>query len=267
MIHQNYKLGIRAIHQKYIKTAILEAKQNGFEFLEIHMSAPQFQPKNYTESQLNGIKNFAKKNGITLQTHSEIGQSLIQIDKGIREAEQQRIKQYIQFSRQLGSRCLTLHVGKSLAYHAGSESFSHDKLFPKFYTNLFEDSIKHLVSIAPKDLLICIENDNFTEGYRKVLGKYLNTGKIFLTWDIMKNFQFKPKKVLYPKLFKFMKSNVNYVRNVHISGPGHAGIKGYEKDFIPFLKLLQGKNIPIIIEVLSLKEAIKTRQAIKKLGF
>jgi len=262
---KNFRLGIRAIHQKDIKTAIIEAKKNGFKILEIHMSAPQFQPQSYTTSQLNEIKNYAKKNEIIIQTHSEIGQSLIQIDKGIRGAEQQRIKQYIQFSRQLGARCLTLHVGKSLAYHAGTESFSHDKLFPKFYTSLFEDSIKHLISIAPKDLLICIENDNFTEGYRKVLGKYLKTGKIFLTWDIMKNFQYKPTKVLYPKLWQFMKKNINYIRNVHISGPNHAGIQGFEKDFTPLLKSVKNQDLPIVIEMLSIKEAVRAKKIIQGL--
>ena len=48
----NFKLGMRAVHQKNIKSAILEAKRNGFEVLEIHLSSPQFLPQNHTPKQI-----------------------------------------------------------------------------------------------------------------------------------------------------------------------------------------------------------------------
>ncbi len=258
-----YRFGIRGVYQKSVKAAIIEAKKNGFEVLEIHLSSPQFHPQCYTQQQLTDIKYFAIKSGVILQTHSEIGQSLIQSDKGLRLAEQRRTKQYMQFSRQIGARCMTLHVGTAPQYHAGSEIFRNDALFPRYYTELFEESVQYLVSIAPRDVMVCIENDNFTEGYRKVLEKYLKTGKVFLTWDFMKNFQFAPQKILKSKLFEFMKRNLRYVQNAHISGPKHAGISGYEKDFLPFLQLVENANTPIILEILSLKEAIEAKEIIQ----
>ena len=67
-----YKLGMRAVHQKNIKTAIVEAKKNGFYMVEIHLTSPQFLPQNYTALQLSEIKSLAQKSGIALSTHSEI---------------------------------------------------------------------------------------------------------------------------------------------------------------------------------------------------
>lgn len=264
----NYKFGIRAIHQKDICTAILEAKKNDFDVLEIHLSSPQFLPQNYTDAQLKRIRDFALKNNITLQTHSELGQSLIHADNILRTAEKQKLNQIIQFSRKIGSRSLTLHVGNAPGYFDGpGKRIPNDSVYTKLYVNLFQESLKHIISIAPKDLFICIENaDNFTVGYQKILAEYLKLNKIFLTLDIMKCYSHKLTGKLREDQWKFFKKNADYVRNIHISGPSHAGLQNSKMDFIPFLKLLQGKNIPAVIEIVSLVEAIKAKKIIQDLG-
>jgi hypothetical protein len=243
----NFKLGIRAIHQKNIKTAILEAKKNGFEVLEIHLSSPQFLPQNHTKVQLKDIRTFSAKSNVILQVHSEINSSLIEVDDIIRRAEKQRLERVVRFSRQLGARCLTLHPGKAPTYYLGNggKVSQNDDIYSNLYNKLFEDSIKHIISIAPKDLFICIENtDNFTVGYRKVLSKYLKTNKIFLTWDILKNLNFKTGPQVWPKQWEFIQKNFKYVRNLHVSGPEHGSLKGLEKNFIPFFELFKNKNLP-----------------------
>lgn len=260
----NFKLGIRAVHQKNIRTAILEAKKNGFEILEIHLTSPQFLPERYTQSQLAEIKNFAEKNNIILQTHSEIGQSLVRAGSIIRKAEKQKLRKIIQFSQKIGARCLTLHIGEAPGYYSGPGQVSRNNdVYTKFYMNLLEDSLKNIIKIAPKDLYICIENDKLNVNYEKVLDKYLKAGKFFLTWDFMKTYSYQPTRKIRQDQLKFFKKNINSVRNVHISGPSHAGLTGYEKDFTPFLKLLKGKDISVILEILSLPEAIKAKVLIQ----
>ena len=249
---------------------VLEAKKNNFEVLEIHFSSPQFLPQNYTKEQADEIKLFAKKNGVILSTHSEIGQSLIVTDNISREAEKKKLKRMVDFSRKIGAINLTLHPGKASAYYSGpGKSTSNEELYSEYYAGLFEDSIKHLVSIAKNDLCICIENtDKFSVTYQKILSKYLKTGKLFLTWDIMKSFSsHKPEMKLYEDRVRFLKGNLKYVRNLHISGPSHGGLEGYEKDFASFFELFKGKNIPMIIEIIDLEEVLKARKIIRELGF
>lgn len=270
MNNTHYKIGMRAVHQKDIKTAIVEAKKHGFDMVEIHLTSPQFLPQKYTKEQLSAVKTFAEKNNITLSTHSEIGQSLILADTLLREATKKQLKKMVEFSRALGAVSLTLHPGKAPAYYLGAgKSMVNDNVYNKYYTELFEDSIKHLISIAKKDLSICIENtDNFNTGYQKVLSKYLKSGKIFLTWDIMKAYaSYKPEAILHDDRFAFLKKNINYVRNLHISGPSHGGFNGHEKDFTIFFTLFQNKNIPMIVEIISLEEAIISKNIIRDLGF
>jgi sugar phosphate isomerase/epimerase len=270
MNNKLYKLGMRAVHQKDIKTAIIEAKKNGFDVLEIHLTSPQFLPQNYTNEQLSDLKALAIKNNIILQTHSEIGQSMLLADNTLRDAEKKKLKKMIDFSRKLGAVSLTLHPGKAPSYYSGpGKSTNNDNVYVKYYNMLFEDSIKHIVSIAPKDLFICIENtDNFKTDYQKILSAYLKTGKVFLTWDIMKSYSsFQPEKKLHEDRMMFLKKNIQYVRNFHISGPSHGGLEGHEDAFITFFEMFKDKNVPMIIEILSLEEVTRAKKIIRGLGF
>lgn len=262
----NSRFGIRAVHQKDLNAAILEAKNNGFGILEIHLSSPQFLPQTYTVSELKKVKNFALKNGILLQIHDAIGHSLIEADEILRKAEKLRLKRLVGFSLLLGARCLTLHPGKAPSYYLGQDEkvLLNDNIYSDFYSKLFDDSLRYLVSLAPKDLYICVENtDNFNLSYQKILQKYLKTGKLFLTWDLYKTLSFgKTIKVKSDQL-SFFQRNVRFVRNIHISGKGHGSIKGYESYFSKFVGLLKEKDLPFIIETIRLNQAIEIKKYIK----
>ncbi len=252
-------IGIRAIHQRNIQTAVLEAKRNGFGILEIHLSSPQFLPQRYDPTDLKKVKVFAKKNNVILQTHSEIGQSLIQADAILRKAEKQKLKQIVQFSRRIGARCLTLHIGDAPAYHFGiGKSIPNDVLYTDYYAELFRDSMKFITVIASKDLPVCIENDRLIPKYQNLLNGFLKTNKIFLTWDLM--------KTLRKDQWKFFKKNIQYVRNIHVSSAGHDSLRGHEKDFTLFFNFLQAESIPMVIEIIPLKKAIETKNIIRKAG-
>ncbi|MEK7203060.1 MAG: TIM barrel protein [Patescibacteria group bacterium] len=263
-----FKLGMRAIYQKNIEAAILEAKRLGFKVLEIHLSAPQFLIAQYSAKRILAIKKIAEKEGIILQTHAPAEFSLIFVDENLRQGARKQLKEMIKFSQALGARALTLHPGKAAIFHqVDGEKIKDDDLYSKFYCRLFEDSIKDIISIAPKNLFICIENtDNFNLGYQKILDKYLRAGKIFLTWDIRKNFDFTTNKLIKEQ-WNFVVKNQRAVKNLHVSGlgAGHGKIDGWEKQLKPFFKLFRNCNLPLIIEVLPKKETVKAKNIIEKI--
>lgn len=264
----NSKLGIRAIHQKTLTAAILEAKNNGFEILEVHLSSPQFLPQTYTASELKKIKAFAFENGVLLQVHDGIGHSLIEADEILRKAEKARLKRLIGLSQQLGARCLTLHPGKAPSYYLGQDEkvLLNDNIYPEFYSELFDDSLRYLASLAPKDLYICVENtDNFNFRYQKILQKYLKTGKLFLTWDLYKTLSFGTTIKVKSDQMHFFQRNIRFVRNIHISGKGHGSIKGHEKHYSKFVEFLKEKDLPFIIETMRLNQAIEIKKYIKSI--
>jgi len=262
-----FKLGNRVIYQPNIGTAIAEAKKYGFEVLEIHLSSPQFMPSRYTSKQLISLKELAIRQKITLHTHAPLEQSMIFTGPEFRQAAKDQLRSMIKFSRALGARCLTLHPGKAAVFHTANGKILNDELYPNFYAGLFEESIKDVISLAPKDLHICVENtDNFIPKYQRILDKYLPTGKIFLTWDIRKNFDYVTNEFVEEK-WNFVRKNREYVKNIHISGlgSGHGSVAGWEHILERFFKLFDGRNLPMIIEVLPLRSAVASKKIIEKL--
>jgi sugar phosphate isomerase/epimerase len=263
-----FKIGNRAIYQPSIRAAISEAKKNGFAVLEIHLTSPQFMPHDFSKKELLAIKKFSKKQGIILQTHAPLEQSLIFTGKELRRAAKDQIKTMIRFSRAIGARRLTLHPGKAATYHTDDgRKLKDDELFPKFYSDLFEDSIKNIISISPKDFYVCVENtDNFTLGYQKILNKYLPTGKVFLTWDIRKNYTYTTSKLIEQQ-WKFVQKNKNYVKNLHVSGfnAAHGELKRWEDKFDRFIKLFSNQKLPMIIEIMPLQSALEAKKIINRL--
>lgn len=263
-----FEIGRRGIYERNIKEAIRVAKRGGFRVLEIHLSSPQFLPERYSVRERRSIQNYARKMDVALQVHGSLEMSLIFIDPDLRASAKRQMDRIVSFCAAIGARCLTLHPGQAVIYHtAEGEKLKNDTLYKRYYERLFEDSIKHLTSIARKDFYICIENtDNFTKSYRKILSRYLKNGKIFLTWDIRKNFSYSNDELLSDQ-WKFVTAHRQYVKNLHISGFGtaHGGIIGYKEKLLPFFRLFGGQDLPLIIEIMPEKQAVVSKVMLERL--
>lgn len=261
-----FNIGYRAIYDPSILSAITKAKKHGFGVVEVHLTAPQFFPNRYSKKKRDYIKLKVEKSGIILQTHVPLEQSLIFTNPHLRKGAKDHLITMVEFSRDIGARCLTLHPGKAAIYNTvDGKKLKDDSIYSKFYAKLFEDSIRHIISIAPKDLFICIENtDNFTSQYQRVLSKYLPTGKIFLTWDIRKNYTYITNKLI-EKQWNFLMRNREYVKNLHVSGfdSVHGNLKGWEDQLDKFFELFSSRNLPLVIEILPLENAVKAKKIIE----
>lgn len=261
-----YKIGIRAIYQKDLRTAVVEARRNGFEVLEIHLSSPQFQPEKYSQRQLKDLAAFAKKQNIILQVHASLESSLLFLNSDLRRAAEVQLKKAVQFSKAIEARCITLHPGSVFGYHfADGTKIKNDDVYRKEYRRLFDDGLKFLNTLSFGSLLVCLENtDNFNLDYQKILEKHLSKKRIFLTWDIRKNFSYTSKEPKKDQL-DFIRRNFKYVKNLHLSGlsGGHGTIGKNERQFIRFINLFKNSNPPIILEVLPLRQAIESKINLK----
>ena len=262
------ELGYRAINQPSLRAAIAEAKRNDFRVLEIHLNAPQFLPGQYSLQQRLAAKAFAQRSGVILQTHASLEQSLIYADPSLRKGASGHLEAMAKFSRDIGARCLTLHPGKAAVYHTSDgKKLKDDSLYGKFYQRLFEDSIRHIISIAHPSLSICVENtDNFMSEYQRVLAKYLPSGKVFLTWDIRKNYTYTTNELIEQQ-WKFVQKHKMYVRNLHVSGFGsaHAGLVEGEERLGRFLKLFRSRDLAMVIEIIPLEDVVAARKVIEGL--
>lgn len=263
-----FKFGTRAIYQKNIKTAILEARRKGFDVLEIHLSSPQFSLNKYPKKELLSFRKLAEQHRIILQIHTSLEASLLFLEPLFRQAAKSYFKNVVQFSRTIGVRCITIHPGSVFGYHTfEGKKIHNDDIYRKYYSQLFQDSLKFIASIAKKPIFICIENtDNFNSDYQKILEKYLKRGNIFLTWDIRKNF-YTTGGLLRVDQWNFIKRNLKYVKNIHISGlsGGHGKIETREKRLNKVIKLFSKQNIPMVLEVLPLKVAVDSKKNLREI--
>lgn len=263
-----FNIGYRTIYQKNIRSAIKEAKANGFRVIEIHLTSPQFLPSQYSLKELESVKNLSERENIILQVHAPLEQSLIFVNKELRLGGKKQIEEMIRFGVNLGAKCLTLHPGKAAIYHnSDGQKIKDDDIYSEFYKRLFEDSIKHIISIAPKNFFVCIENaDNFTLQYQKVLNKYLPNGRLFLTWDIRKNYSYTTNELIKEQ-WEFVQKNKNYVKNLHVSGfsTAHGEIKGWEEKLNRFISLFGNSGLSLIIEIMPLKYALEAKKIINSL--
>lgn len=260
-----FKIGYRAIYESSIQSAIKIAKRNRFEVLEIHLSSPQFNTDTFTSKDFLNIINLAKKEKIILQVHAPLEQSLLFAGRELREGARHQLRTLINFSQKIQARCLTIHPGKVSVYNtADGRKIKADEKYPKYYDGLFKDSLRQLISLAPKDLFICLENtDNFTSRIMKIISKFLPSGKIFLTWDIMKNFTYTNHRLISEQ-WNFFKKNIKFIKNIHASGFSHGSLEGWERRMSKFLAEISEYELPIIVEVYPLAVAIEGKKIIEK---
>ena len=205
---------------------------------------------------------------MTLQVHASLDASLLFVDPLLRQAAKDYFKRIIRFSSTIGARCLTIHPGSVFGYHtADGTRLKSDDVYRKHYARLFDDSLKFIASTAVKErVLVCIENaDNFNADYQKILEKYLKRGRVYLTWDIRKIFSLDGS--FRAEQWHFMKKNLAYVNNMHVSGlqGGHGAIGPHETRLSRFFRLFPKQNIPLVIEILPLNAALASRRNLKKI--
>ena len=264
-----FHYGYRAIFQKDLRTAIDEAAHNGFEVLEIHLASPQFLVDRYSPAALKKIRSYATQRGVTLQTHAPFEVSLLFSDPVMREATKKFIKKVARFSTLIGARCMTVHPGFVVGYHdADGKKIKNDDLYRAFYKKLFDESMRFMSTLASSQLVIGIENtDNFNTDYRMILEKYLRSKKLFLTWDVRKNFSMKGG-ALNEDQWNYVQRNKKYVRNLHMSGLGgpHGAVSTADKRLMPFIGLFKNQDLPMIFEVEPLRAAITSKRTLVKMA-
>lgn len=261
-------IGYRAIYDSSFWAAIKTAKRNGFGAVEVHLSSPQFWPDQYSKQERQKIKGIIAREGIILQIHAPLEQSLLFTDLQLRKSEKKHLKTMSKFCSDIGARSLTIHPGKAPIYHTiEGKKIKDDNIYAKVYSQLFEDNIKYITSLSFSNLFICIENtDNFTSEYQKIIAKYLPSGKVFLTWDIRKNYSYTDNKLKVDQ-WNFLLKNKKYVKNIHVSGfdSAHGSLKGQEDKYSRFFDLFGRDDLPVIVEILSLKYAKQAKEIIKKM--
>lgn len=228
---------------------------------------PIFFPENFDKNVRQKIKEYSKNKNVELTFHAPEDITLLQLQKGIRKATLDRVKEVIDFGYDIGATRLTMHVGGAVCFTLTDRKVYMDELFYEEYKRVLEDSLRELVNYSRGKIKLCIENSGrFPEKVvQETLDKVLMEDEdLFLTWDIGHSYTNKYNEV------QFFLRHLDRIRTCHLHDNNgksdHQIIGTGNVDFIGHLEKMKNSDVVYIIEVRPRDNATKSAVELKKIA-
>lgn len=265
----NYKgildrLGYAAtLGEENIFTVIDFAKGKGFSAIEINLNVPAFFPEKYNQQERQKIKKKIEEEGIILSFHAPEDIPLYHLHPSVRKAGLERLKECIDFAKEIGGQKITFHPGESVCFTQTDKKIYLLDVYSKYFAKILKESLIELRDYAMDEIKVCIENvGNFNGLIKGVLQELLPAGGLYLTWDIGHSYG-KQEDI------DFFIKNLNYIRNCHIHDHNgrqdHQVIGEGKIDFIKYFQLLGDIDTSFILEVRPVEKALLSREKLKEL--
>lgn len=262
----SYCLGYAAsAYEENIYDSIDYAADNDFAAVELNVNMPIFFPEKFSAEERKKIKEYKEAKNIRVTLHGPEDITLLQLQKSIRDASLDRIKEVIDFGSEIGAECLTIHVGPAVCFTLTDRKAFLDELFLDEYKTVLIDSLKELAEYSKEKMLLCVENSGrFPAVFvQEVLDELLYSENLFLTWDIGHSYENKYNEV------EFFERNIDKIKVSHVHDHNgksdHQIIGEGNVDFKRHFDLMTDKNIIFILEVRPRVNATKSLSKLKEI--
>jgi sugar phosphate isomerase/epimerase len=244
----------------------------GLTALQIAGDYPVNFPENVNMPQRKQLKDFAGTAGISLHFHAPTDIPLASRHEKLRLGALERLKEYIALAMDINAKSFVFHPGRFAFYKisSGRVVFA-DKNVPEPYFERFYESILKLCEFADSNLLLLLENThNFSERVIEVIDKFLEKPSAGLVWDIahMKLNGSRSEKEKKHNA-EFFTERLKSIKLMHIhdvrNGKSHQPLGSGGIDFKPYISLGDELKIPIIIEVFSNDDLMRSLEYIKSI--
>jgi sugar phosphate isomerase/epimerase len=239
--------------QTSIEEGIAKAAEWKLGALEINLNRPEYFPEQYDREKRTRLKKTAEKAGIELLLHAPDDINLLSRHKNIRLAGVERLKEMLEFGREINATYFTLHTGKVglVASGSGRMKILHNPPFKSLAEN-FRDSALRLLEFSEGKMELGFENTNHFEGFfEEVIAGLLEKTNLKLTWDIGHSFAETPQKMENTLTFFF--SRIGKVKSLHLhdrkDGKDHLAVGAGTIPWARFGEVLQAEPIYKIVEV------------------
>lgn len=254
-----------------IDSAIAQAAGWKLEALEINLNRSEYFPENYDAGQRAKIRKAAEEAKISLLLHAPDDINLLSRHKNIRLAGVERIKEMLEFGKELGAGFFTLHTGKValLATGSGRLKIMRHPTFKPLAEN-FRDSARRVLEAAGGKLELGFENTNHFEGFfEEIITELLEETDLKLTWDIGHSFAESPEKV--QATLRFFFSHLPWVKAAHLHDrrdkTDHLAVGAGTIPWGRFGEVLQSDAIFKIVEVKDVQAIEASLNYLLKLSF
>ena len=262
------RLGYHVVYDKSIEKAIDYASANDFASIQIDLTMPKFFPEKYDKAARRRIREYAEKRNVEITLHLP-GEdfSLQTLHSRIRSAIIERIKEIIDFARDLGATRVTIHPGIVPVFTMpGLGDVPITEQYPGIHREMLDGALRELSRYAEGKTQLCVENSPFSLIVMDVLEKLLPKEKnLFLTWDIAK--AYRADGSLKTDVEKFFLKHIDRVRECHLhdrTDRGAHDVIGKGKiDFVRYLNLLGDFDVGYTIEVRPRERALQCLKIIE----
>ncbi len=249
--------------EESIFTALDFARKNNFSAIEVNLNVPVFFPEKYGLKEREEIRQIVNEEGLDLSFHAPEDIPLHHLHPTVRRAGLERMKECIDFARDLGGKKITFHPGDSVCFTQTDHKILLQDIYSDTFADLFRDALIEIRDYSKGKIIPCIENvGNFDHTIRQVLRELLPQGDLYLTWDIGHSYGQKKNQ-------RFFEENLQYIRNCHIHD--HNGVQDHQVigqgkiDFIYYFNLLGKLDTSFVLEVRPVDKALLSRENLKRI--
>lgn len=240
-------------------------KEHGFDCVELNINMPIFFPENFTKEDREKIKRYKDENHIEITLHAPEDITLLQLQKNIRKATIDRLKEVIDFGYDIGASRMTMHIGSAVCFTLTDRKAYLDEFYLEEYKQVLKESLIELVDYAKDKIMICIENSGrFPQSMvQETLEELLKKDGLYLTWDIGHSYTNQYNEVAF-----FLK-HIDKIRTCHLHDHNgksdHQIIGSGNVDFKWHMDKMKNMDVSYIIEVRPRENAVVSLEKLKEI--
>lgn len=270
MLHIPDRIGYQAAFDEENLFSVIDfAHTHRFPVVEVNLNSPVFFPERLTRVERLRVKRYSEEKGVRVILHAPEGTGIMNLQNVVREACVERIKELMDFGKQIGADRMTCHLGSSVPLMCcGKKTLLHT-VYETEYREALTESLFQIVEYSRDKLFFCVEN---TSGFRyqfvhEILPGFLKDG-LWLTWDIGHTNYLKGE-ARHKELDFFLKY-LDRVRVAHIhdnygSRDEHNVVGDGSVDFVHYLSILDLPHVELIFEVRPRKYASVCRENLRSI--
>jgi len=263
------RFGYHVVYDADICDAIGFAGRNGFGYIVPDLMIPRFFPERFGQPDRRRIREAAQSNNVSISFHAPSDYLNIgTLYPEVKQAVVSRMKLCMNFADDLQAQRFTVHVDPPYDFVLAGREGTFLKDHWNIYKNSIKEGILELVGNAPKNLQVCVENDRLSKIVIEALEETLNSGKLFLTWDIPKSLTAKGRPV--NEVEDFLTHHLDKVVECHIHDqkpgkPSHDAVGAGSINFQRYLRILIPTEVFFTIEVRPREAALKSLQRLERM--
>jgi len=263
------RFGYHVVYDVDIYDAIDFASAHGFGYIVPDLMIPRFFPERFGKQDRRRIREYAASRNVSVSFHGPSDYlSLASLYPEVRKAVLDRMKLCLDFAQDVEADRFTIHIDPPFDFVFAGRKGTYLKDHWLVYEDALKQSLLELAEHSRGEVLVCVENDQLSRMAMAVLDELLQTGKLFLTWDIPKSHTNTGEPIA--EVEDFLMRHLEKIKECHLHGqkPGkysHDIIGVGKIDFSRYLRILVPQDVHFTLEIRPREDALKSLETLKEM--